>query len=117
VLVTGCRWQDLPHEYGAPTTGWRRLKRWREDGVWERIWRAALVALDLRGKLDWTMTFLDGSFASAKKRGDKVGLTKKGSPGLWASDLSDSLPKTEGVVPSLVRSRRMERQRRCALAD
>src|SRR5712691_6048274 len=36
VLVTGCRWQDLPREYGAPTTVWRRLKRWGEEGVWER---------------------------------------------------------------------------------
>src|SRR6185312_17326689 len=28
ILVTGCRWQDLPCEYGAPTTVLRRLKRW-----------------------------------------------------------------------------------------
>ena len=83
VLITGCRWQDLPAEYGAPTTVWRRLKRWGEAGVWERIWRAALAALDLRGKLDWTMAFLDGSFAPAKKGGDKVGLTKKGKGTKW----------------------------------
>ncbi|MGI8551352.1 MAG: transposase [Dehalococcoidia bacterium] len=25
VLITGCRWQDLPRDYGAPTTAWRRL--------------------------------------------------------------------------------------------
>ncbi len=62
---------------------WRRLKRWGEAGVWERIWRAALVTLDLRGQLDWTMAFLDGSFAPAKKGGDKVGLTKKGKGTKW----------------------------------
>ena len=55
VLITGCRWQHLPCEYGAPTTVWRRLKRWGEAGVWERIWRAALTALDLRGQVDWAM--------------------------------------------------------------
>ena len=33
VLITGCRWQDLPREYGAPTTVWRRLRRWEEEGV------------------------------------------------------------------------------------
>lgn len=27
ILITGCRWQDLSREYGAPTTVWRRLKR------------------------------------------------------------------------------------------
>lgn len=83
VLITGCRWQDLPREYGAPTTVWRRIKCWGEAGVWEHIWRAALAALDLRGQLDWTMAFLDGSFASAKKGGDKVGLTKKGKGTKW----------------------------------
>jgi transposase len=83
VLITGCRWQDLPHEYGAPTTVWRRLRRWGEEGVWEHIWRAALAALDLQGKLDWTQAFLDGSFAPARKGGDKVGLTKKGKGTKW----------------------------------
>src|SRR5690348_3026789 len=46
ILITGCRWQDLPPEYDAPTTVWRRLKRWGEEGVWERIWRVALARLD-----------------------------------------------------------------------
>lgn len=83
ILMTGCRWQDLPREYGAPTTVWRRLKRWGEAGVWERIWRSALSALDQRGQLDWSMAFLDGSFAPAKKGGEKVGTTKKGKGTKW----------------------------------
>jgi transposase len=83
VLITGCRWQDLPREYGAPTTVWRRLKRWGEAGVWERNWRAALATLDGQGQLDWSMAFLDGSFAPAKNGGDKVGLTKKGKGTKW----------------------------------
>lgn len=83
VLITGCRWQDLPREYGAPTTAWRRLKRWGEEGVWERIWRAALATLDRRGQLDWTIAFLDGSFAPAKKGGEAVGLTRKGKGTKW----------------------------------
>jgi transposase len=83
VLVTGCRWQDLPRDYGAPTTVWQRLKRWGEEGVWEHIWRAALATLDRRGELDWSMAFFDGSFAPAKKGGDKVGLTKNGKGTKW----------------------------------
>jgi transposase len=83
VLITGCRWQDLPREYGAPTTVWRRLKRWGEEGLWERIWRAALATLDGCGQLDWSMAFLDGSFVPAKKGGDKVGLTRKGKGTKW----------------------------------
>ena len=83
VLITGCRWQDLPREYGAPTTVWRRLKSWGETKVWECIWRAALAALDRHGQLDWTMAFLDGSFAPAKNGGEKVGLTRKGKGTKW----------------------------------
>ena len=83
ILTTGCRWQDLPQEYGAPTTEWRRLKRWGEIGVWERIWRVALSALHRQGQLEWSMAFLDGSFAPAKKGGDKVSLTKKGKGTNW----------------------------------
>jgi transposase len=65
VLITGCPRQDLPREYGAPTTVWRRLKRWGEGGVWERMWRAALAALDEDGKLDWSAAVLDGPFVAA----------------------------------------------------
>jgi transposase len=83
VLITGCRWQDFPREYGEPTTAWRRLKRWGAEGTWERIWRAALAVLDRQGKLDWSMAFLDGSFVPAKKGGEKVGLTKKGKGTKW----------------------------------
>jgi transposase len=83
ILITGSRWQDLPRAYGAPTTAWRRLKRWQEEGVWERIWRATLATLDQHGNLDWSMSFLDSSFAQAKKGGEKVGVTKKGKGTKW----------------------------------
>jgi len=59
------------------------LKRWGEQGVWERIWRAALATLDQQGKLDWSMAFLDGSFAPATNGGEQVGLTKKGKGTKW----------------------------------
>jgi transposase len=83
VLITGCRWQDVPRESGAPTTVWRRLKRWGEEGVWERLWRAALDALDQQSQPDWSIACLDGSFAPAKKGGDQVGLTTKGKGTRW----------------------------------
>jgi transposase len=68
VLRTGCRWQDLPDGYGiAATTAWRRLRRWEEDGTWERLWRAVLAALDNEEKLRWAEAFLDGSFVPAKR--------------------------------------------------
>jgi transposase len=70
VLRTGCRWKDMPQEYGSYSTAWRRLERWQREGVWDRIWQRFLSSLDEEGKLDWARAFLDGSFAPAK-RGEK----------------------------------------------
>ena len=67
VLRTGCRWGDVPRKYGSPTTCWRRLRAWEENGIWERIWRLLLARLDEQGKLQWARAFLDGSFVPAKK--------------------------------------------------
>jgi len=69
VLRSGSRWEDLPKELGSPTTAWRRLKNWEEQGVWENIWRAVLNSLEAQDKLEWAQAFLDGSFVPAKKGG------------------------------------------------
>lgn len=69
ILRTGARWQDLPEQYPSPSTCWRRLQRWEEQGVWLEIWRTFLATLDQRGQLDWSEAFADGSFAPAKKGG------------------------------------------------
>src|SRR5437667_7070836 len=47
VRITGCRWQDLPRDYGAPTTVWRRWKEWKQQGAWDRIWRAFVSTLEI----------------------------------------------------------------------
>ncbi len=67
VLKTGARWRDLPPEYPSASTCWRRLKQWEEKEVWLKVWRRFLSELDQRGRLDWSESFLDGSFAPAKK--------------------------------------------------
>jgi transposase len=67
VLKTGARWRDLPKKYPSGSTCWRRLRLWEERGVWLKVWRAFLRELDQRGRLDWSESFLDGSFAPAKK--------------------------------------------------
>ena len=67
VLKTGARWRDLPPEYPSPSTCWRRLQLWEEQDVWLDVWRQFLAELDARGQLDWSESFVDGSFAPAKK--------------------------------------------------
>jgi transposase len=67
ILQTGAAWRFLPDEFPSPATCWRRLKQWEDEGVWLEAWRALLGALDAEGLLKWDETFLDGSFAPAKK--------------------------------------------------
>lgn len=67
ILQTGAAWHFLPDEYPSPSTCWRRLKQWEEQGVWLKAWRTLLGGLDERGLLKWDEAFLDGSFAAAKK--------------------------------------------------
>jgi len=68
VLKTGARWRDLPSDIGVSgSVCWKRLRRWDQQGVWLRIWRAFLSKLDRQGRLDWQESFLDGSFAPAQK--------------------------------------------------
>src|SRR6202162_5337968 len=67
ILQTGAAWRFLPDEFPSPSTCWRRLKQWEEEGVWLNAWRALLGVLDEQDLLRWDETFLDGSFAPAKK--------------------------------------------------
>lgn len=77
VLKTGARWRDLPDIYPSPVTCWRRLRMWEEDGTWLKIWRTFLGELDQQGKLDWVESFIDGSFAPAKKGAKPLGRRRK----------------------------------------
>jgi transposase len=37
VLKSGCRWSDVPADYGPPTTVYNRWNRWSRRGIWTRI--------------------------------------------------------------------------------
>ena len=58
ILRTGARWVDLPEEYASPSTCWRRLKLWEEQGVWLKIWRTFLTELNERGRIHWSECFM-----------------------------------------------------------
>jgi hypothetical protein len=63
----------MPNRYPSGVTCWRRLRDWEERDVWLDAWRALLGTLDRRGLLRWEETFLDGSFAPAKKGAKQSG--------------------------------------------
>jgi transposase len=68
VLRTGCRWNDLPPEYGSGVTCWRRLAQWERDGVWERVWKTLVATLDSQAKLAWAQAFLAGTIVPVRRR-------------------------------------------------
>jgi transposase len=101
VLRSGARWKDLPQRYPSPTTCWRRLQDWEEQGVWLTLWRKFLSELDEQSQLDWEETFADGSFASAKK-GDPASVrpnAERVRSGWWWSMARESLSVLISIRP------------------
>jgi transposase/quinol monooxygenase YgiN len=67
VLRTGCRWRDIPAEYGSGVTCWRRLTQWQTDGTWDRIWPILMATLDGEGRLAWARAFLRGTIVPTRR--------------------------------------------------
>lgn len=67
VIITGCKWADMPKEYGAYVTAWRRLKRWQEGGAWENITTVLRNNAYESGKLSLEVVSIDSKTIEAKK--------------------------------------------------
>ena len=67
VLITGCQWEKLPHDYPSTSTCWRRFDEWIRTGAFEQIWQILLEHLDELGRLDWREVIADAWFVRAKK--------------------------------------------------
>ncbi len=84
ILRTGAQWRDLPERYPPYQTVHRWFQKWVDDGVIEAMLHALAQDLFDRGKLDLSETYLDGSFASAKKGVLKlVKLSAEKGPKSW----------------------------------
>jgi transposase len=51
VLKTGCRWRDVPAEYGPPTTVYNRYNRWSRRRLWQRLFERIAASGDVTTKL------------------------------------------------------------------
>ncbi len=67
VLITGCRWHDMPQLYGSYQTAWRRLKWWSREGIWNKILVAAQEHAYSIGKLDLEIIAVDSTLIDSKK--------------------------------------------------
>ena len=69
VLKTGCRWRDVPADYGPPTTIYNRYHRWAQRRIWQRIFdrMAAAGAVPEELSLDSTHVKAHRSAHGSKK--------------------------------------------------
>jgi len=72
ILRSGARWSDLPERFPPYQTCHRRFQRWVKDGTLKKVLETLAEDLLERGKLDLSETFIDGTFASAKKGASKL---------------------------------------------
>ncbi|MHB8756208.1 MAG: transposase [Candidatus Acidiferrales bacterium] len=120
ILRSGARWQDLPEKFPHPSTCWRRLRDWEEQGVWLNIWRTFLSELNERQQLKWSESFLDGSFAPAKKGAAESEKPSgaRGRSGWWWSTAAVFLWETTFTLPPRRKSdSRRRRWRRSGLTE
>lgn len=68
ILRTGAQWAELPRDKFPPyQTCHRRFQQWVGEGVLVKVLRALAEDLLARGQLDLAETFIDATFAGAKK--------------------------------------------------
>ena len=67
VLVTGCRWREMPEKYGSKSTAHRRLQNWQQRKVWKKILSGAIKSAYKSGNLQLQRISVDSSTVPAKK--------------------------------------------------
>jgi transposase len=68
VLITGCRWIDLPARYGSKSSAHRRFQDLQQKGVWKKILTCAIKSAHNQNKLNLQKISVDSSSIHAKKR-------------------------------------------------
>ena len=66
VLITGCRWRDIPKNHGSYVTAWKRLKRWSAEGVWNKILIETRNNAYSLGELSLDIVSVDSSLVESK---------------------------------------------------
>ena len=71
VLKTGCRWRDVPPEYGPATTIYNRYNRWSQRGLWQRLFEQIAASGDVpHGSRPRQFACEGASLGSRRKRGE-----------------------------------------------
>ncbi|MEW2079335.1 IS5 family transposase [Streptomyces sp. NPDC013433] len=140
VLYNDIAWQLLPLElgFGSGQTCWRRLERWQQAGVFDRLHRILLAELNAAGELDWSRACVDGTHLGEKggadtgpspvdrrKTGSKHHLIcdGRGTPlkvittAANVNDVTQTLALVDGIPPVAGRPGRSRRRPEALLGD
>jgi transposase len=101
ILRSGARWQDLPERFPSYQTCHRRFQQWVRDGRLKNILETLAKDLLVRGKLDLSECFIDGTFIVAKKGAaelEKPSGAKARSSWQWQTALVFLSPFTQTLL-------------------
>ena len=105
VLRTGAPWKDLPERYPPYQTCHRWFQQWQQDGTLVRLLRALVEDLQQRGKVDVSESFIDATFAGAKKGAlELVRRAAAKGPRSWQLQIA-MVFLSESAWPALVRTK------------
>jgi transposase len=88
VLKTGCRWRDVPADYGPPTTIYNRYHRWAQRRIWQRIFERMAAAGAVPEELSLDSTHVK---AHRSAHGSKRGPGRKRSASLAVEERAKSM--------------------------
>jgi putative transposase len=71
ILRTGMQWKALPRSLGAASTVHDRFQEWRKAGVFEKMWREALLEYDAKKGIDWEWQSMDAAITKAPLGGKR----------------------------------------------
>ena len=70
VLITGCRWSDLPRvpPWASKSAAHRGLQRWQADGTLAAMQARILGLAEEQGMIQWPYGAVDGAFSPWHRR-------------------------------------------------
>lgn len=105
VLVTGCRWKDVPNEMGCcGETARTRMQSWEEAGIWKQLHHLLLTMLNHEKQLHLETVMVDTTHVRAFGGGESTGPSpvdrgKKGTKFTLLVD-RDGVPLVVRAVPA-----------------
>jgi len=67
VLISGCRWREMPKMYGSKSTAHLRLQTLQQRGTWKKILFSAIKSAHKQNKINLRYISVDSSSIAAKK--------------------------------------------------